>query len=221
MPPTNSNTLPPLGLYLCTPATSRAMEPGRRHLWVLPAGSGLLGQGITKVLLKVWPRRRGVGPWKVHPLDLQILCPVGRDAAREKPELSSLKGQNQDEAPTTYSRLGTTTDLPRGLLASCVFFLSLKSFVGDPIKGFMVPIVLWQKHSFSARSFIIWIQPAFWNPFLTMPKHSVTRKWGIKREDLGSKGTCVKWPPCLLRMISPATPHNLFWVCSTLWVKFG
>ena len=135
MPPINRNPLPPLGLYLCTPATSRVMEPGRRHLQVLPAGSGLLGQGITKVLLKVWPRRRGVGPWKVHPLGLQILCPVGRDAAREKPELSSLKGENQDEAPTTYSRLGTTTNLPRSLLASCVFFLSLKSFVGDPIKG--------------------------------------------------------------------------------------
>lgn len=135
MPPTSSNPLPPLGLYLCTPATSRVMEPGRRHLRVLPAGSGLLGQGITKVPLKVWPRRRGVGPWKVPPLGLQILCPVGRDASRERPELSSLKGWTQDEAPTTYSRLGTTTDLPRGLLASCVFFLPLKSFVGDPIKG--------------------------------------------------------------------------------------
>ena len=93
---------------------------------------------------------------------------------------------------------------------------------GIQSKVFMVPIVLWKKHSFSARSSITWIQPAFWNPFLPIPKHSVPRKWDIKREGLGSKGTCVKWPPCLLRMRSPAIPHNLLsllHIVSEIWIE--
>ena len=148
MPPTSSNPLPPLGLYLCTPATSRAMEPGRRHLWVLPAGSGLLGQGITKVPLKVWPRRRGVGPWKVHPPGLQILCPVGRDVSRERPELSSLKGWTRMRHPPLT--LGLVPPLTyqgaSWLLVSSSFHWS--HLWGIQSKVSMVPIVLWQKQLF-------------------------------------------------------------------------
>lgn len=129
----------PLGLYLCIPVTPQGDGTKKETLQVDMQAQVYLGREFPGPMmpLRVWPRRRDVGPWKVHPLGLQILCPVGRGAAKERPELNSLIGGTQGKAPTTHSRFGTT-NLPRGLLVSHVFFLPLKSFVRHPIKG-----VLW------------------------------------------------------------------------------
>lgn len=108
-----------------------------------------LGRELPRCFSR-WPRRRvWVLGRRSRPLDLQILLPCREGCSQGKARVDSLKGQNQDEVPTTYSRLGTTTDLPRGLPG----FLCLLSFTevicrGSNQRFHCSHCPSWQKHSF-------------------------------------------------------------------------
>lgn len=84
----------------------------------------------------------GISAWSYRFFALCVWDGEGAGAAREKPELSSLKGGLRKEAPTTWSRLGTITNLLRGFLATCVFLLLTGAFYAAQSKKFMAPIVL-------------------------------------------------------------------------------
>lgn len=69
--------------WACTCANQsplRGTELGKRLLQVLNAGSGLFGQGI----LRVWCRRRGLGPQRVCPLGFADSLPCGEGYSQRK-----------------------------------------------------------------------------------------------------------------------------------------
>lgn len=119
-PHPNSSPLPPLGpvpVQTSHPSGAQNWERDSCRSWMQAQVCSVREFSGCGVEGGAWGPR-GYVHWA-----LQILCPVGKGTVRERPELSSLKGGIQAEAPISWSALTCGIGLLRGLLASRVFLL--------------------------------------------------------------------------------------------------
>lgn len=91
LPAPNSTPCHLLGLYLCILVTTKRNRTGK----VLNACSGLFGPRILSLTMpKVWPRRRGVDPCRVHPLGPAVSFSYGEGCSKGKTRVKLFKSRD-------------------------------------------------------------------------------------------------------------------------------
>lgn len=173
----------PLGLYRCTPSTSYG-EWTRKET---PAGSEYqlriiwVGNSVSRCP-KCGQEGGMLAPGRVIHLALKDVC-------QRKVRVGLSKGETQGRGSTLVKGWYWHQLTKKFLGFQCLPSSHWRYLCWIKSNLFMTPIMLWNKHSFSAKPSTTGTKHGFQNPFLPIPEHSVTSRQNLKREDPGSKET--------------------------------